>query len=351
MKTSVKLSLSLLLFANTNILFAQSDGFTEIIKTGSGDANKLTQAYLSPLFTGVGIGLNSGWYHSAKAKNLGRFDFKFMATAAIVPSENQIFDVRNIGLSNQTRLSNPNNFNTPTAFGNNSSGPQMDIYDTNNSKIGSFTLPSGSGFNLIPTPQLQITVGLIKNTDVSIRYSPKIGNDKYGRFSVLGFGAKHELTSLIFPGIVGKLVPIDIAVAFAYSQVNFERLISINEQLDESNSNKNLNQRVEGKFSGISADIILSKKLSVFTPFVSLNYNTSNTNVGIKGDFVIANPPTSSQAFTTITNPVSLQQTDLAALRGNIGFQIELAFFRLYSTYSISKYQAVTAGIGFGIGK
>jgi|GEM_PF-5792718 len=58
-----------------------------------------------------------------------------------------------------------------------------------------------------------------------------------------------------------------------------------------------------------------------------------------------------SDGFTTITNPVSLQQTDLAALRGNIGFQVQLAFFRLYSTYSISKYQAVTAGIGIGIGK
>jgi hypothetical protein len=352
MKTIQKLLLIIVLLATTSHLFAQSNGFTEIIKTGTGDATKLTQAYLSPLFKGIGMGLNSGWYQSAKAKNLGKFDIKFMATTALVPSEDRMFDVRNIGLSSQTQLApNQNDYNSPTAFGSGKRGPKMDLKDKDGTKIGSFTLPNGSGLNIVPTPQLQLTVGVIKNTDISIRYTPKIGNNSYGRFSVLGFGAKHELTSLIFPGKVGKLVPIDIALAFSYSQVKFERLIAIADQLDESKSGKNLNQRVEGKFSGISADVIVSKKLAAFTPFVSLSYNTSKTDIGVKGDFIVANPLTPAQPYSTITNPVSLQQTDLAALRGNIGFQIQLAFFRLYSTYSISKYQAVTAGIGFGIGQ
>ncbi len=308
-------------------LLAQEANFTDFFKTGTGDATKLTQAYLSPLFTGVGIGLNSGWYQTAKAKNLGKFDVKFMATTAIVPNENQSFDVRNIGLSNQTRLSNQNNFNSPTSFGNDTRGPEIKLYDKNEKELGSFNLPKGSGFNFVPSPQLQVTVGVIKNTEVSVRYTPKIGNNEIGRFSVLGFGAKHEITSLLFPGKTEKLIPIDIAVAFAYSQVKFERKIAKADQLDESNSGKDLNQRIEGKFSGISADIIVSKKLSVFTPFVSLSYNTSKTDVGIKGDFIFKSDPTSPiPDYTTATNPVSIKQNDLAAFLATLAFNYNWPF-------------------------
>lgn len=345
--------LFLLSLSSLTPILAQEGSFSDFFKTGTGDATKLTKAYLSPLFTGIGVGLNSGWYQSAKAKNLGKFDVKFMATAALVPSEDQSFDVRNIGLSNQTRLApNQNNPNSPTAFGKDIKGPEMELFASDGKPLGSFTLPNGLGFNIVPSPQLQVTVGVIKNTDVSIRYTPKIGNNEFGRFSVLGFGAKHEITSLLFPGKTEKLIPIDIAVAFAYSQINFERKITKDEQLDESNSGRDLNQRIDGKFSGISADIIVSKKLSVFTPFVSLSYNTSKTNVGVKGDFIFRDYSSPLiPTYTTATDPVSIQQNDLAAFRGNIGFQLQLAFFRLYSTYSISKYQAFTAGIGFGIGK
>ncbi len=343
----------ILLLASTTQLIAQEGNFSNFFKAETGDATKLTQAYLSPLFRGIGVGLNSGWYHSARAKNLGKFDVKFMATGAFVPSEDQSFDVRNIGLSNQTRLApNQSTSFSPTAFGKDIKGPEMELFASDGKPLGSFTLPNGLGFNIVPSPQLQVTVGVIKNTDVSVRYTPKIGNNDFGRFSVFGFGAKHEITSLLFPGKTEKLIPIDIAIAFAYSQINFERKITKDEQLDESNSGRDLNQRIDGKFSGISADIIVSKKLSVFTPFVSLSYNTSKTNVGIKGDFIFKSDPTLPMPnYTTATDPVSIQQNDLAAFRGNIGFQLQLAFFRLYSTYSIGKYQAFTAGIGFGIGK
>lgn len=348
--------LFILLVASTTQLLAQEEGsFSDFFKSGTGDATKLTQAYLSPLFRGIGVGLNSGWYQSAKAKNLGKFDVKFMATAALVPSEEQSFDVRNIGLSNQTKLApNQSTSLSPTAFGKDIKGPEMELFSSDGTKpLGNFTLPNGLGVNIVPSPQLQVTVGVIKNTDVSVRYTPKIGTNDFGRFSVLGFGAKHEITSLLFPGKTEKLIPIDVAVAFAYSQIKFERKILKDEQLDESNSGRDLNQRIDAKFSGISADIIVSKKLSVFTPFVSLSYNTSKTNVGVKGDFIFETDPTiiSAAPYTTVTDPVTIKQNDLAALRGNIGFQLQLAFFRLYSTYSISKYQAFTAGIGFGIGK
>jgi hypothetical protein len=350
MKKSIKYYFTIFFISLSFGSFAQNN-FTDIVKTNLTDATKLGQAYLNPLFKGVGIGLNSGWYNSAKAKNLGKFDVRFVATASFAPQEDKSFNINNLGLTN-TRPTDPSQLIAPSVIGQNVNGPSITFKDNNGKDIGSFVLPSGSGINIIPTPQLQVTVGVIKNTDVSVRFTPKVGNYELGKMQVLGIGAKHEITSLLFPGKIGKLVPIDVAVAVAYNQIKFEKDFEGKDQLDESNSGKNLNQRIAGKFSGVTADLIISKKLSVFTPFASISYNSSKTDLGLLGDYVV-NDPTSFPLTTykTLTDPVKYKQTDISGLRGNVGFELRLAFFRLYAAYSLAEYQAVTAGIGFGIGK
>jgi hypothetical protein len=343
-----------------NQSFAQGD-VTELIKSGPLDATKMAKAYFNPFFKGFGFGMNSGWYNSAKAKNLGRFDIKFQATAAIVPSSDQSFDIRTIGLSNKTRLRNPSNFLAPTAFGSNEDGPEMVLYDDNNTEIAYFNMVPGSGFNYVPSPQVQITAGIIKNTDVSLRFTPKIGIGSTGDVQVLGIGIKHEITKLVMPGKTEKIIPIDIAIAASYSQINLNYGIAVADQLndDPNNSGQDLNQRIEAKFSGYSFDAIVSKKLAIFTPFFSIGYNSAKTDLGLLGQYIVrtkapslANPlPNSADKFTTFTDPVIIKQNDISGIRSSLGFSLHLAIFRLYGAYNLGEYQAVTAGIGLGIGK
>jgi hypothetical protein len=337
--------------------FAQ-DGVSQLIKSGPQDAQKLVEAYINPAFKGLGFGMNSAWFNSAKAKNLGRFDIKIQATAANVPTSDQSFDIRSLGLSNNTRLRNPNNFSTPTAFGNDTEGPELVLYDDANREVGSFNMPAGTGIKFVPSPQIQFTLGLIKNTEVSVRYTPEIGkNGDFGTIQVLGFGVKHEITKLIMPGKTEKIVPIDIAVAFGYNQITYNYQFKPEDQVDDSNSGRNLNQRVEAKLSGMTFDAIVSKKLAIFTPFVSIGYNTAKSEVGLLGDYIVQTgfntlggiPTTPS--YTTFTNPVEINKTDIKGVRSSVGFSLHLAIFRLYGAYSIGQYSAYTAGLGIGIGK
>ena len=352
MEKLIKFYFTVLLLSLSLGSLAQNS-FTEIVKTNLADATKLGEAYLNPLFKGVGVGINSGWYNSAKAKNLGKFDVRFVGTAVIAPQSDRTFDIKALGLTN-TRPTNSNLSIAPTVVGKNVDGPSITFKDNNGTDVGSFTLPSGSGLQFIPTPQLQVTVGVIKNTDISVRYTPKLGNYEFGKMQVLGIGAKHEITSLLFPGKIGKAVPIDVAVGLAFNQVKFQKDFDGQDQIDQSNSGKDLNQRIDGKFSGVSADLIVSKKLSVFIPFASISYNTSKTDVGLLGNYVVSNPEFplgSTEPYKTLTDPLKYNQNDISGFRGNIGFELRLAFFRLYGAYSIAEYQAVTGGIGFGIGK
>ena len=325
--------------------YAQGD-VSQLVQAGRADATKLSQAYLNPLFKGLGFGMNSGWYNSAKAKNLGKFDLKIQATGAIVPGSDKSFDINSLGLTN-SRPRNLNNSISPTAFGNDSRGPELVVYDDDNNEVSSFNLPSGAGIGFVPSPQVQLTVGLIKNTDVSVRFTPKVGGGDFGKIGSWGFGVKKEITSLL-PGKSEKIIPVDIALAFGYNQITYDYNIPLEDQLG-GNGSTDLNQRVEGKFSGFSIDAILSKKLAVFTPFIGVGYNSSKTDLGVLGNYIIDSGIAGQTA--TITDPVKIKQTDVSGVRANVGFGLHLAFFRLYGAYSVGEYQAVTAGIGFGIGK
>lgn len=357
---SLKSLLTLTIIGFSFHSFAQ-EGVSALIKSGPADAAKLANAYLNPFFKGLGFGMNSGWYNSAKAKNLGKFDIRIQGTAAFVPASDQTFNFNALGLSNKTRLRNPNSNLSPTAFGTDSPGPEVVLYDDNNREVSSFNLPNGSGIKFVPSPQIQVTVGLIKNTDVSLRYSPKLELGGFGSLQVIGFGIKHEITKLLLPGKTEKVIPVDIAVAFGYNQTTYDYKVAQADQVndDPSKRNTDLNQRIEGKFSGYTFDAIISKKLLFFTPFVSVGYNTAKTELGLLGQYIVktaaptlANPlPNSPDKFTTFTDPVKFDQKDISGIRSSVGFSLHLTIFRLYGAYSIGEYSAFTCGIGIGIGK
>jgi hypothetical protein len=348
------LSLAILI---PSLTFAQN--VSELVKSGPGDATKLANAYLTPGFKGFGFGMNSGWYGSAKTKGLGKFDFYFIQGTAAFPSKaDQTFDLKNLGLSSKTTFNTANSI-TPTAFGDDRNGAEVILRDNNSQEVGRFNMPENLGINFVPSPQIQATVGIIKNTDISLRYTPKITLGDYGQLQVLGFAVKHEITSLFVPKKARKLIPIDIALAFGYNQLTYDYSIAVADQLDDRNTGQDLKQRVEAKLSGYTFDAIVSKKISVLTGFASVGYNTSKTELNLLGDYIVRTgaptltDPTASNSdkFTTFKDPVKINQTDIAGLRGNVGFSLNLAFIRLKAAYSIGEYQAFTAGLGIGIGK
>ncbi|OAQ42224.1 hypothetical protein A5893_03680 [Pedobacter psychrophilus] len=349
-KKQVILITSLLISFN----YTYSQNTTNLVKNVPSDATKLAQAYFMPAFKGFGFGMNSAWYNSAKAKNLGKFDIRIQGTAAFVPSEDQSFDISKLGLSSTMQAKGSPI--SPTLLSNDTKGSILSVKDDNGNEVTTIELPQGSGIKFAPSPQVQVTVGLIKNTDVSLRYTPQFGKEtgSFGAIQNLGFGIKHEITKYLLPGKTEKIIPIDIALAFGYNQLTYSYKLPIADQLDDRNSGQDLNQKVDIKFSGYTIDAVLSKKLAIFTPFVSVGYNSSQTQLKVLGSYIVRTgatvvPP--APTYSTFTDPVNIKQNDISGLRGNIGFSLHLAFLRLYGSYSVGQYQAVSGGIGFGIGK
>ena len=350
--------LIILALSSSTSLFAQSN-VSGIIKAGPADATKLTQAYLNPLFKGLGVGLNSGWTNTAHAKNAGRFELRFGVTGALIPKKDELFDVTKIGLSNNVRPANSANFLAPTVAGSKTAGPVLDVFDDNNRKVESFTLPQGRNLPFVPAPQIQASIGLPKGIEITLRAAPKVnlGTD-FGSLSMIGGGVKVEIIPLIAGKTLNKVIPVDIAVAVGYTQFNYKLPLDVKPQSnsvpkDGQQSQDFSNQMIDAQFSGINAEAILSKKLLFFTPFVSVGYNSSKTNAHLKGNYpmITGGSLLGPRTYTTFTDPVNISQKDVNGFRANTGFQLNMAIFRFYASYSLGEYQAVNVGLGIGLGK
>ncbi|HEY0670533.1 MAG TPA: DUF6588 family protein [Sphingobacteriaceae bacterium] len=357
-----KLTLVFLIFFggyHNALIFAQGD-VSELIKSGPDDASKLAQAYLTPLFKGFGIGLNSGWNTSGHSKNMGRFEVRIGLTGALIPDSDKTFDVTKLGLSNSIRPVNSSQTISPTVAGSKNNGPQLAIYDSNNNEIERFTLPQGTGLPAIPVPQVQGSVGLPKGIELTLRAVPQInlGNNR-GTINMIGGGVKVELLPLLVNKMAERIIPVDIAVALGYTQFNYTLGLDVRPPngsvpKDGQQSTDFSNQKVDASLRGLNAEAILSKNLLFFTPFVSIGYHSANTDASLQGNYPIITGalfPVGTKTYTTFSNPVNINRKDISGIRTNLGFQLNLAVFRLYASYTMSEYNAFNAGIGLGIGK
>jgi hypothetical protein len=333
--------------------FAQDDdGFSGLIKSNSADATKLLQAYGEPMFKGFGIGLNSGWNNTAKTKKLLHFELRITANAAQVPVKDRSFDVNQIGLSSHVTPADPNKHIAPTFGGNKDvDGPEMNINDDNGTKISSFTLPSGV-FNYVPAPTIQLTVGLVHNTDLTIRTIPRIKiSDDAGSVGMVGFGVKHDI---IQDFAKGAPKPFDLAIAANYNRISYSKKLDVQpdngaQPAPGHSAADFTNQHIDATFSGFNLQAIISKKLSVFTPFAAVAYQTAHTDLGALGNYPLTSDAIAGQAYyTVVTDPVHIKEKSVSGFRADAGFQLAFAGLRIYASVSTGEYVSGNAGIGFG---
>lgn len=331
------------------------DSFSGLIKSSPEDATKLLNAYALPMFRGLGIDQNSGWTNTAKTKKTLMFDLRITASATFISTADKSFDVTRIGLSNHVRPADASQTIAPTFGGRKSDGPLMNIYDDNGQKVSSFNTPAGV-LSVIPAPQVQVSVGIIQNTDLTVRAIPKVNvSSDVGSVSMIGFGIKHDIMQDIAGKTADELIPFDLSIVLGYSHLNLNKTLTVNPddgaQPKDSQQNTDFShQNINGNFNSFLGEVIISKKLLAFTPFLAVGYNTTHANVAALGNYPVTTGGTLlNSTYTTFTNPVSISENVVSGVRADLGFQLSMGFFRFYMSGSLAQYKSVNAGIGLGI--
>ena len=279
----------------------------------------MIKAYISPLGNSLGAALNNGWYNTAKPHKLGGFDITVTANIVMIPNNAKIF---NITESNENTFSGEE---TPTILG---SGDGVQVTYAGESS----DMPKGLNIPIIPLPMLQGGIGLIKGTELDFRYMPELKIGSAGKVGLFGVGLKHDILQWV--PIVDK-IPIDLSIQAGYTKLSSE--IKLIDPTATISPQANLD------VSATTVNIILSKKLLMFTPYLGLGYNSTKTTFNVKGNYNVAG------LDIDVSDLTKIDFESKNNFRANIGFRFNITVLALQANYTFSEYPTATIGAGISL--
>ena len=323
------LPITILLFGS-QLKSQQLDVITE------NDASNFLEAYFSPIGQSFGAGLNNGWYNTAKPHKLGGFDVTLTLNAVHIPSTMLVFDPNAIDnfSSNST---------TPTILG---AGDGSEITYTNNGNSITFDMPHQGSLkkNLIPVPMINAGIGLVKETEIDVRYLPTydfdMGFGGAGSVGLWGIGIKHDLLQWI--PVAGDVIPISLSIQAGHTQFNTSFSIE-NPDPDPSSS---VNQDISMDVNATTVNLIVSKKLLMLTAYAGIGYNSSVTTFNSETESFYLGVNGSSIQMNI---PPKMKFESQNEMRTNIGLRLNLAIIAIQANHTFSKYPVTTVGVGISV--
>lgn len=343
-----KIIVLLSLFVATQVTSAQE---LESILIAAEDASKLTEGYINPAMKGLMYSMNGGWYTTAKThKKLG-FDITINANASFVPDADKMFafiasDYSFISLPNgETEL--------PTVMSEDSAETTVDVsvpVGDGTFKVASFNMPGGITddlpLNAVPTPMVQIGVGLPFKTDIKVRYVPTVKFDNSVEANLVGLGLQHDLTQYLGP--IDRL-PLSVSILAAFTNMDVTYFIEDSSTIDNVSVT---NGTAEFKMNTWTVQAIGSLDFKIITFYGSVGYNNGSSSVKLKGNYNLSydiqdgSGTVIGAVSESITDPINLN-FDANGVRATIGTRLNLAFFKIFADYTIQEYNTATAGIAF----
>lgn len=321
---------------------AQSINFDAFLRAGVDDANTLVKNYMEPMVVGFSYGMSNSWYNTAKTHNTFGVDLTISANMTSIPTSKEFFTFNQSEYTNVSSTGETNQI--PTIMGpdlDNGSELTFSYLEENTGetisgsfKPGGLGIKEQLGYNVVPSPMVQLSMGTLRNTDIIIRYTPEIKTGDF-KTSVFGMGIKHDIKQWI-PGL--KRVPIDISVLGAFS--GFDNNFNITDlelggENQEAIFNVN-NWTVQG---------IVSKKISILTIYGAVGYSSITSSMKMKGTYIVEDEFDPTLTFIA-SDPIDITYKE-NSWRGTAGLRLKFGFFTLHGDYTFQSYSIVSAGIGF----
>jgi hypothetical protein len=292
--------------------------------SNTSDATNFLGAYFSPFAEYIGAGLNKGWYNTAKPHKLAGFDVSLSLNLITISDEIASFDVNSIENFSSDSSS------TPSILG---SGEGAIINYQNGNVNGQFVMPDQNiEIKAVPIPTLNVGLGLIKGTEINVRYIPTheydIGFIGKGSVELYGAGIKHDILQWL---PLNKFLPFDLSIQGAFSQFNTSFEV-------ESQS---VRQAVDLDILASTVNLIFSKKFAMITAYGSVGQNFVSSTLNANTNFSLGSISTLNFDF-----PLEINMPKTSEMQASAGVRLQLAIFTLYANQTFSSYPSTSAGIG-----
>ncbi|WP_445384368.1 DUF6588 family protein [Robiginitalea sp. IMCC44478] len=331
-----KLFVALGMLCAVSSAWSQSN-INDLLAAGVDDAERFTTDYLSPISEGVLYSLAGSWINTGEAKPLGGFEISIVGSiSSFKNKDDKKSFVMDIADYESLRFEDGSPSKTvATALGD-IQGINVVIEDENGLFSESFELPSGlasEDLNFIPAGFIQGSVGLIKGTEVKVRFLPKIKTDEVA-VSLYGFGVLHDFTSHL---PADKLLPVAISGFIGYTRLNGDYNFTNTNFIDGDN------QRIENRFNAWNFQAIVATKLPVINFYGALGYISGKSETDVLGTYTV----TSGPFQTTYEDPFSISKKTSGA-SATVGTKLKVGFFRLHADYTLAAFNTFTVGAHFG---
>lgn len=309
------------LFLVCSSLFVSAQNITV---SNTSDATNFLGAYFSPFAEYIGAGLNKGWYNTAKPHKLAGFDVSLSLNLITISDEIASFDVNSIENFSSASSS------TPSILG---SGEGAIINYQNGNVNGQFVMPDQNiEIKAVPIPTLNVGLGLIKGTEINVRYIPTyeydIGFVGKGSVELYGAGIKHDILQWL---PLNKFLPFDLSIQGAFSQFNTSFEV-------ESQS---VRQGVDLDIQASTVNLIFSKKFAMITAYGSVGQNFVSSTLNANTNFSLGSTSTLNFDF-----PLEINMPKTSEMQASAGVRLQFAIFTLYANQTFSSYPSTSAGIG-----
>jgi len=319
------------------------------------------QGYLGPMVTAFGMGINSGTYHNAKPHSLLGFDIKMGISMTPIADEGKIFDFTFPDIDTSIPITiggNSTNFDvnlndiyesdrtSSTMFGAATSNSiaidntklqelhaalvtqlagemsitenvVIDMYGDEistaiNNGIPVISTPAGLNIPVVPMVVPQLSVGLPKDIEITLRGIPSLENDNFGKLTYFGFGGKIGLNQFIpIPNIA---LP---RIAVGYYSTN----LAVGDIMKMKNS-------------------IATLQVSKSIPFLTVygGFGLENSSLDVKYNYI--------DEFTNTEIPINFNIDGENKFRTTVGGRLKLFLLTINADYNIGEFNTYNVGVG-----
>lgn len=362
--STIRITIFLFLISFSKLASAQTPNPQDLVDNYvdgiTKDLNEYMGNFMNPMLKGLGYGFNNGWYNTARPhKSLG-FDLTFSVNAAYVPTVDQTFkfipenyEVLDLYFDETDQEKYGDEF--PTVMGDSTSywitsylqkgivgSPTVSIGVLNG--IQQQLRDNGIKSAAVPSPIIQLGVGIFKGTEIKVRWVPTIENSEDVEYKYFGLGVMHNVSQWV--PVLKDLKFLDVSGFIGFTNVDVSYLLD-----KDPDFNPLGDQLASFGVNTVTYEVVGSATVSIITGFIGIGYDSFNSHLKMNGTYEFKIPgsdPTGNgnEIRARVENPVDLTAKD-GGFRANIGARLKLAIFTLHASYSLQEYNTLNAGIGF----
>ncbi len=315
----------------------------EEIFSARDDAQTYLNHYMSPALNGLMYNLNNGWYSTGKTHEKWGFDLTITASIATIPEEEKSF-IFNAAEYNYLTLNGINN-TLPTVAGGETLAT---LTATKDGESIDFDALDGVGDKWpkdffipvsVPTPMIQVGLGIPSKTDIKLRYYPNSSTDEL-EYGLLGIGIQHDLTQHF--KLFEKIPRFHLSGLGAFTNTHLT-------YTPKNTDVPGVNQRMEMKVKSYTLQLIGDINLKIVNFYLGMGYTNGTTTLNALGTYQYDFDENGNfESDETVIDPLKMDFT-INGFKTTAGMRFNFGPVKLFADYTLQKYPSVAAGLALSI--